>query len=85
MLARSAIVHTLKGTNDMGDGGNSHDPNQDGADAVKQRGMDTTVDLTKAPSEQKGVQLEQGPTAHGAGDDRSIVKDDVEGYDDGIG
>jgi len=43
-------------------GHESHDPNQDAADAVKQRGMDATVDLANEPGEQEGIVPNQAPS-----------------------
>jgi hypothetical protein len=58
--------------------GNSRDPNQDAADQVKQRGMDSTVDLAQEPAAQDGVQQKQGEVTPYSGDVRDTVNDDVE-------
>ena len=60
---------------------NAKDPNQAGADQVKQRGTDSTVDLGKEPGEQSsgpGVQQEEGAPKRYSGDVRDTVNDDVE-------
>jgi hypothetical protein len=46
----------------MSDDDKTRDPSQDAADAVKQRGMDATVDLGKEPGEQQGIVPEQAPS-----------------------
>lgn len=56
----------------------SHDPNQDAADAVKQRGMDATVDLGKEPEEQKGVQQPDEPPTPYTGDASDTVNPNIE-------
>lgn len=62
--------------------GNSRDPNQEAADAVRQRGMDATVDLGKEPSGEPSkmgaVEQEAGEPKEYSGDVRDTVNDDVE-------
>jgi hypothetical protein len=63
----------------------SHDPNQDAADAVKQRGMDATVDLGKEPGAQQGIAPEQEPSTpppHHQGDNAAGERDNTRDDDD---